>query len=103
LQRAATFLLVLVGLTLFRAPGWKPALAILSRLFVPHAGVSVIGAATLGAMLVIAAGFAHFGPNTFELSHNWQPAKGMALAALFFLCLFVIYGAKSSPFIYFQF
>jgi alginate O-acetyltransferase complex protein AlgI len=103
LQRAITFLLVLVGLTIFRASGWRPATAILSRMFTPHAGVPLIGAATLGAILVVAAGFAHFGPNTFELSHNWQPAKGTALVALFILCLFVIYGANSSPFIYFQF
>lgn len=103
LQRTITFLLVVVGQTLFRAPEWRKATTILSRMFIPQAGVDFIGAGTLAAMLVLAAGFAHFGPNTFELVHQWRPPMVTALALLFVLCLFVIYGAKSSPFLYFQF
>ena len=103
LQRTTTFVLVLVGLAIFRAPGWGSATRILSRMFTWQAGVDLAGTGTLTAMLVLAGGIAHWGPNTFELVHQWTPQTTMALALLFVLCLFVIYGAKSSPFIYFQF
>jgi alginate O-acetyltransferase complex protein AlgI len=103
LQRAVTFFLVLIGLTIFRAHTWANAAAIIDRMFTPHTGATLIGAVTLGAMLVVAASFAHLGSNTFELCHDWNPAAVVALAVLFVLCLFVMYGAKNSPFIYFQF
>jgi len=103
LQRAVTFFLVLIGLTIFRASGRAAATAILTRMFTPHAGTTLVGAGTLAAMLALAAGFAHFGRNTFELRHDWSRPTGMALATLFVLCLVVIYGTRSSPFLYFQF
>ncbi len=103
LRRALTFLLILIGLTIFRAPGWEKAVTILSRMFTPQGGVDLIGMSTLVPLLVVAGGFAHFGPNTFELGHQWNPPMVILLALLFILCLFVIYGEKSSPFIYFQF
>jgi alginate O-acetyltransferase complex protein AlgI len=103
IQRSATFLLVVFGLVIFRASSWGGALAVLHRMFTIQAGATIIGAGTLAAMLALAAAIAHFGPNTFELCHEWNRPTGMALAALFILCLFVIYGANSSPFIYFQF
>ena len=103
LQRAGTFVLVLLGLTLFRAPNWEYATAILSRMFVQHAGVDLIGATTLTAMLIVAGAIAHFGRSTFEFSHDWSPPKTAAIATLFVLCLFSIYGANQSPFLYFQF
>ncbi|HMF51831.1 MAG TPA: MBOAT family O-acyltransferase [Candidatus Saccharimonadales bacterium] len=103
LQRTGTFFLVLIGLTMFRAPNWEYASAILSRMVVPHTGAELVGGATLTVMLIIAAGVAHVGPNAFELSHDWSPPKTMAIATLFVLCLFSIYGANQSPFLYFQF
>jgi len=102
-QRTATFLLVVIGLALFRAPSWKIAGTVLSQMFTFHAGSTFTGAGTLIAILLVAAAFAHFGPNTFELVHQWTPSMVIALTVLFLLSLFIIYGAKSSPFIYFQF
>jgi len=54
-------------------------------------------------MLIIAGALAHVGPNTFEISHEWQPIATAALSLLFVLSLFLIYGSSSSPFLYFQF
>jgi alginate O-acetyltransferase complex protein AlgI len=103
LQRTFTFLLVLVGLAVFRAPGWQKATTLLSRMFTPQAGGDLVAAGALVPLLVVAGAFAHFGPNTFDLSHQWSPLATLGLALLFMLCLFFIYGEKSSPFIYFQF
>lgn len=103
LQRAVTFLLVLFGLVLFRAPDFATAKAIFFRLFQPHGGVPLMGAELLVCLLLLAGAFAHFGANTFEMSHQWRPLATAGLCLLFVLSLFLIYGAKSSPFLYFQF
>ena len=62
----------------------------------------MIGAQVLFAMCIVAA-IAHFGPNTFEIRHQWRPRTAFALACLVILCLASIYGGQVSPFLYFQF
>jgi hypothetical protein len=94
---------VLFGLVLFRAPNWATAKAIFARLFLPHTGTALVGGGALGIMLIVAAGIAHWGPNTFEISHQWRPMATAALSLLFVLSMFLMYGAKISPFLYFQF
>jgi len=54
-------------------------------------------------MLCLAAPIAHLGPNTFELRHQWSSMTAVGMALLFGLSVFVIYGARSTPFLYFQF
>jgi len=103
LQRAATFLLVLMGLVLFRAPDFGTARAVYARLLIPHDGAVLIGAGALALMLALSAAIAHFGSNTFEMSHEWRPLATAGLGLLFVLSLLLMYGAKSSPFLYFQF
>lgn len=103
LQRVVTFLLVLFGLVLFRAADFTTATAIFARLLWPHSGAPLIGAMALGGMLLLAAAIAHFGFNTFEMSHQWQPWATAGLCLLLVVALFLMYGAKSSPFLYFQF
>ena len=103
LQRAGMFLLVVVGWTLFRAASWDDAVGLLHRMVVPHGGPPLVGAATLVAVLAAAAILAHRGPNTFELTHRWRPAAAVGWAVVLMLCLVRIYGAQSSPFLYFQF
>lgn len=103
LQRLMTFLLVLFGLVLFRAPDYSTATTVFAKLFVPQEGAPVVGAGILTMMLLLAGGFAHFGANTFEMAHEWRPMATVGLCLLFILSLFFMYGAKSSPFLYFQF
>lgn len=103
IQRAAMFLLVIFGWTLFRAESWGHAEALFARLLLPHDGTMIVGAGVLSVMLLIAASIAHFGPSSFELKHKWTPATAFAITALFILCLIRIYGATNSPFLYFQF
>jgi len=55
------------------------------------------------AAIAIAAALAHLGPNTFELKHEWPLAATAGIALLFAISTFVIYGARSTPFLYFQF
>lgn len=103
LQRAVTFVLVLFGLVLFRAPNYATAQAVYARLLWPHDGASLIGAEVLVGLLFLAGAIAHFGANTFEMTHEWRPLAMAGLCLLFVLSLFLIYGARSSPFLYFQF
>jgi alginate O-acetyltransferase complex protein AlgI len=103
LQRSVTFLLVILGWAIFRAPNLGAARELLSHLFVPHRGVETVGMGVLAGVVAIAAAFAHFGPNTFEFTHRWKPREAFALTMLFIVCLASIYGAESSPFLYFQF
>jgi alginate O-acetyltransferase complex protein AlgI len=103
LQRGGTFFLVVMGWTLFRAPDWGDATELFRRMFVPHEGPLLTGAVTLIAVLAGAAVLAHRGPNTFEISHRWRPAAAVGWAVVLLLCVVRIYGALSSPFLYFQF
>lgn len=103
LQRSVTFLLVLIGWTIFRAPSLSDAVTLLGRMFIPHAGAEVIGSGVLIGVVIIAGLLAHFEPNTFDLSHRWKPIAALLLTLLFVVCLIRIYGAESSPFLYFQF
>jgi len=103
LQRGAMFVLVVIGWVFFRAASFTDAMAMLRTMFQVQIGALPIGAAVLCVMLVLAAGLAHWAPNSFELTHRWKPAPAIALAALLVLALVRIYGAVNSPFLYFQF
>ncbi len=107
LQVGLTFVLVMLGWVLFRAP----TLAEAGRMFWglaglagwgavfpwTHAGLLHWGMWLLGLGLVFAA------RNTWEI--RWRPTVWLALglAALFLLCVAVFLVNTSSPFLYFQF
>ncbi len=97
------FLLVVIGWTFFRARSLGDAMSLLERMFVPQPGTIMIGAGLLVLALLLAALVAHWGPNSFELTHAWRPAASVALAILLVACLVTIHGAGHSPFLYFQF
>jgi alginate O-acetyltransferase complex protein AlgI len=103
LRQLATFLLVVVGWVLFRSASFSMAAGLLGKMFVWTQGVDVTGWPFLTTLLLIAAGLAHTGPNSFELSHRWRPGVTLGLAALFAICMIVIIGGQQSPFLYFQF
>jgi len=63
----------------------------------------MVGASALVVTLALAALLAHWAPNTFEIRHRWSPSWVASFAVLFGICLFVLYGARPAPYIYFQF
>ena len=97
-----TFLLVVIGWVLFRAVDFTMASALLGKMFWPSSGTRPLLSLLLPALL-LAAVIAHFGPNTFEISHRWSPRMRFVLVAMFALCLAVIYGGQQAPFLYYQF
>ncbi|MGA8671701.1 MAG: hypothetical protein WB679_17595 [Terracidiphilus sp.] len=52
---------------------------------------------TLAILLLIAVALAHFGPNTFEMRHEWRPVPAMALAVLLLACIGFIYVGSNPP------
>jgi len=102
-RRASTFFAVVLGWVFFRSVNFSMAATILNRMFRFHSGPAMAGLAGLVVMLIIAAAVAHFAPNTFALGHDWHPIWSSAFAVAYLLCLIVIAGARSSPFLYFQF
>lgn len=107
LRNAVTMLLVIVGWVFFRSETFGMAVDLLGKMFIPggtYAGLPTLPwAGALACVLLIAGVVAHGLPNTFELDHDWGPIASVGLACLFVLSLFVIYGARSTPFLYFQF
>ena len=79
------------------------ALSLLGAMFAWRGGTGIVGMKVLAVALCVAAASAHWGPNTFEMRHRWSPAWVSGLAALFGACLFVLYGSRPAPYVYFQF
>jgi len=102
LRAVLTFLLVLIGWVLFRASDLGMARGLFRRLFWPSAGLLPAGLLLVPALLAAGA-LAHFGPNTFELRHQWTLSRRLALLLLFAVCLAIIYGGQQAPFLYYQF
>jgi len=100
---AMTFVLVIIGWVIFRSTDMAMAETLLRAMFSWQTGGGMIGANALMAMFCLAAPLAHLGPNTFELRHQWSSMTAVGMALLFGLSVFVIYGARSTPFLYFQF
>jgi alginate O-acetyltransferase complex protein AlgI len=107
LGNATTMLLVVIGWVFFRSDTFGMATTLLRKMFIPSAdspGLPTLPWSwSLAVMLLIAGGVAHLLPNSFELDHEWGPVATAGFAALFALALFMIYGARPSPFLYFQF
>jgi alginate O-acetyltransferase complex protein AlgI len=103
LRRSSTFLLVLIGWVLFRCSDFTMAATLLTRMFSPHSGSAMIGRPLLLAMVCSATAIAQLASNTFEMSHQWSPSASVGLVLLLGSCIFVIYGTRSMPFLYFQF
>lgn len=102
-QRVATFCLVVIGWVFFRAENLSVAAEMLARMFRLSAGTALPGLIGLLAVLLVAAGIAHFAPNTFEIRHDWKPASVAALSLGYAAALLAIASGQQSPFLYFQF
>ena len=106
-RNLGTMLLVVVGWVFFRSETFAMALGLLRAMFVPSMVDGRIAALPWAPSLVVALGVAalvaHGTRNTFEMEHRWGFWESVGLAGLFLVCLGLIYGASSSPFLYFQF
>jgi alginate O-acetyltransferase complex protein AlgI len=102
-QRVLTFSWVLVGWVFFRALSMDMALGMLNRMFTAVQGSNPAGLPVLAASLLCAFCLAHFGKNTFELSHRWKLGGTVVLTLLFAVSVLAIYARPESPFLYFQF
>src|ERR1019366_2996933 len=103
LRKLTTFLLVVIGWVLFRSANFSMASGLLTSMFSWRPGIHLDTGKSLVGLLLIAGALAHFGPNTFELRHNWNLVQACALGVLFLACIVFIYGGQESPFLYFQF
>ncbi len=103
LRRAITFVLVIVGWVLFRSTSFGMASALLGKMFWIAPSAAVTAFPTLLALLVVAFAFAHFGKNTFEMTHQWGLAMRCLLLAAFVLAVIRIVTWQGTPFLYFQF
>jgi alginate O-acetyltransferase complex protein AlgI len=103
IRRIVTFVLVVIGWVLFRATDFSMAATLLGKMFRIESSPPLTAMATLAALLLIAALFGHFGPNSFEMTHNWSLAMRCVLLLGFAACLFRIITWRDTPFLYFQF
>ena len=81
------------------------AATILSKMFIPAAGFNGANAGVAVGVLMIAAAWAMFGRNAFELfsDFQWRGWHGYAAAAAMGWCVAVLAAGGNSPFLYFQF
>jgi len=105
LQRGMTFVLVLLGWVLFRSNNFSMARTLLSTMLVPTPGIALTHLPLFLLAAMIAGVWGMFGPNAFDLQLDWQFRRRHAylLAAVFGVCIALMAGNRSSPFLYFQF
>jgi alginate O-acetyltransferase complex protein AlgI len=102
---ALTFLLVVLGWVLFRAPSISAAFQVYAAMFHYLPGVNIADADQLGILVCLAGAWAIWGPNAQEAHENFSPHytwSAIATAA-YGACLSIMAGGRSSPFLYFQF
>ena len=92
--RTATFVLVVIGFTIFRADTLPMAQTMIASMFTWRAGAGVIGGEALAVMLLTAGRIAHFGPNTFEIDYHWPPRRIAGAVVITAFCLLAIYGSQ---------
>jgi hypothetical protein len=79
------------------------AIVILQTMFSWRDGILLPGLGGFSIALVIAAWWAHFGPNPFEMKHEWKSWNLAGVCGLFALALLLVASGNESPFLYFQF
>jgi alginate O-acetyltransferase complex protein AlgI len=102
---ALTFVLVVLGWVLFRAPSIGAAAHIYASMFSFTPGIDSADATQLLCLVAIAGAWSVWGPNAQEAHENFKPsyAWSVVVTAVFSACLTVMAGGRSSPFLYFQF
>jgi alginate O-acetyltransferase complex protein AlgI len=105
IARPLMFVLALIGWVFFRSTDFGMAWELLGKLFVPTSGRVLEGVTLLAAVLGFAGWWAFAGPNAFEMHEGWtyRPRYAFAFAVALGVCVAVMAGGGSSPFLYFQF
>ncbi len=100
-----TFVLVVLGWVLFRAPSIGDAAHIYTAMFSVLPGIDIADASQLVCLIAVAGAWAVWGPNAQEAHESFRPtyAWSVAATAVFSACLTIMAGGRSSPFLYFQF
>jgi alginate O-acetyltransferase complex protein AlgI len=102
-RRGLMFVAVLIGWVFFRSSTFEMAAHLLRVMFVPSPG-TLVPQWQLALLAVTVAGWwALAGPNAFEIEPPARQRRRIVLAAAFGASLAIILGARSSPFLYFQF
>lgn len=104
-RQAVTFILVVVGWVFFRSTDFTMAWTLLTRMATPVSGTLVAGWPLFVLTIAVALAWSTIGPNAFDVDARWSFRKrhGLALAAAFGVCVALMAGTGSSPFLYFQF
>ena len=101
LQRAACFLLVVLGWVMFRAPDLGTAADVYAAMFVLQGGVTALEAAVFLGLLALIA-FVSVARLSSEIQLRWTYVRAAVLGALLAASLFFM-NLGSSPFLYYQF
>ncbi|MHB1261304.1 MAG: MBOAT family O-acyltransferase [Thermoplasmatota archaeon] len=99
--QAVTFLLVLFGWVLFRAPDLATAGQVYTAMLVPHGGATAFEAGILACLLAVLA-FTALAPPSASLRMRWSLPRAAVVGALLAAALFFM-NLGSSPFLYYQF
>ena len=102
-RKITTFVLIVIGWVLFRSTTFSMASGLVGAMFSWKPGIHLETWKSLAVLLILAGCLAHFGPNTFEIRHQWRPVSTVGLSVLLLICIVLIYGGQQSPFLYFQF
>ena len=99
------FLLTLVGWVLFRSTSFEMALHLLRTMFAGGGAVQVGMLPLIAAGLLVAAWWSMLGPNEHDLhaEFRWTRGRALVLSAALGVCLALMAGGGTSPFLYFQF
>jgi alginate O-acetyltransferase complex protein AlgI len=102
---ALTFVLVVLGWVMFRAPSISAAGDVYASMFHFVPGINIADADQLAVLVCLAGAWAVWGPNAQEAHANFKPGHAWSYfaTAAYGACLSVMAGGRSSPFLYFQF
>lgn len=103
-RQLSMFGFALIGWVFFRATDFGMAAKLLHTMFVPRGGETVAQLPLAVLALAAAAWWAMIGPNAFDMSHQLATfRRRAAVTAAFAASLALVFGTRSSPFLYFQF
>lgn len=105
IRRAGTFLFVVLGWVWFRSTSVPMALRLFETMFGGVAGAAIPQPEIFVPLLLVAVWWGIIGPNPFDIDRQWKPRarRQVVLAAALGVCLAIMAGSGSSPFLYFQF
>ena len=102
-RQVGMFVIALVGWVFFRATSFGRAAELLRRMFAPTAGALVPQPALALVAVAVAAWWAMIGPNAFDMRHDLTWRRRVLVTAASAASLALIFGSRTSPFLYFQF